>query len=251
MAFTYSEARKILLGATKALFRPNFYRIHLLYFILVIVVGSGILYGSSTSSFPLAYIDAIYLCTSAMCNVGLATVNLGSLTGFQQSVLFVMMLMGDLSIVSISVVLVRRYYFSKRIRGFLCQSQASRQIAEDIEERREKERAGSSRRQGARQSAPSSGPGKISTGRWQSHLKGYGAYPSPWELLHRGVSRLSQRRQMAEFAQQHHYLSFEPTLDPKVAFVFLIVFRAHDARAGSHRLGPSRRTNWAAWSIVH
>lgn len=68
-----------------------------------------------------------------MCNVGLNTVNLGSLNGFQQSVLFVDMVLGDLSLVSISVVLVRRYFFSKHMKDFLQHSKAGQRVAEDIE----------------------------------------------------------------------------------------------------------------------
>lgn len=51
------------------LFHLNFYRTHLLYFILVIIVSSGIFYGSSEVDHHVPYVDALYLCTSAMCNV--------------------------------------------------------------------------------------------------------------------------------------------------------------------------------------
>lgn len=120
-------------------FHLDFYKVHLLYFILVIAVSSGILYGANASTVSLAYIDALYLCTSAMCNVGLNPVNLGDLTGFQQCVVFVLMLLGDMTLVTASVVVVRRYYFSKRIKDLIQRSEAGRRIADDIEEQRQSE----------------------------------------------------------------------------------------------------------------
>lgn len=217
-----SEAWKFLRNTRTALFRLNFYRLHLLYFILVIVVSSVILYGSNTAGFSLAYIDAIFLCTSAMCSIGLSTVNLSSLTGFQQSVLFVLMLLGDLTIVTISVVIVRRYHFGKKIRGFLEGSGAGRQIAQEIEDRRQAGKDHPERQDDGRPEPSSErsrrSPSEMSRAdRTQSHLSGYGSYPTPWNLGHvESLVRLLTRRKTSDFAGEHHYLSFRPMLDRKV-----------------------------------
>lgn len=45
--------------------------------------------------FPVPYIDALFLTYSSMTVTGLSTVNLSTTTPFQQSVLFVLMLLGD------------------------------------------------------------------------------------------------------------------------------------------------------------
>lgn len=221
-ALAASEPQKHITNISTALFHLNFYRLHLLYFILVIIVSSVILYGSSTSSFQIAYIDAIYLCTSAMCNIGLASINLSSLTGFQQSILFVLMLMGDLTIVTISVVVVRRYYFSKKIRKLLQESQASRQVAEDIEQRQlvGKER-GSEGSRSKHQASKSRDPSPSRRKHLPAHQKGYGAFPAPWNSRRvKGFFGRLTGRKMSDFAGQHHYLSFQPTLDYKVYFSF-------------------------------
>jgi len=115
--------------------KPNFYRLHLCYFIAAILISSAIFYGANTADFHVRYIDALFLCCSAMCNVGLNTVNLGSINAFQQSVLLVMMLMGDLTLVTILVVVVRRHFFAKYMREFLQQSKPGQRIAEHIESR--------------------------------------------------------------------------------------------------------------------
>lgn len=60
-------------------FETNFYRVHVIYFLLTILLSSVIMYGSGVNGnsddaqarFTLRYIDAIYLCASAMTNTGL------------------------------------------------------------------------------------------------------------------------------------------------------------------------------------
>ena len=215
MRLVPGAARKRLCSAIVGLFRPNFYRLHLLYFVLVIILASVIVYGSSTSDFSLSYIDSIFLCTSAMCNIGLKSANLGSLTGFQQSVLFVLMLMGELTIVPISVVIIRRYYFSKRIHKLLRESRAGRHIAQDIQARQlgRKDQPESSKQRRAskpRESKPSQQT------RVPAHLRGYGFFPAPWDSNHVLDLFRRFRKEINVFAAEHSYLSFQPTLDHKV-----------------------------------
>lgn len=59
------------------LFTLNFYRTHMLYFIIVIAVSSVIVYGVGILHGPkeyrddhLTYMDALFLCTSAMTTTG-------------------------------------------------------------------------------------------------------------------------------------------------------------------------------------
>lgn len=46
--------------------------------------------------FLIAFIDCLFLCYSALTVTGLATVNLSTLTVFQQVILLVLMVMGDI-----------------------------------------------------------------------------------------------------------------------------------------------------------
>lgn len=55
----------------------NFYRMHMLYFIVVTLIGSVIVYGEGLANdpkqingSPLRYIDALFLCCSAMTTTG-------------------------------------------------------------------------------------------------------------------------------------------------------------------------------------
>ncbi|KDQ09513.1 hypothetical protein BOTBODRAFT_524200 [Botryobasidium botryosum FD-172 SS1] len=93
--------------------QANFYRIHVVAFIILPLVGSGIFYGAN-GEFSISFFDSLFLCYSAMTQTGLATVNLSTLTGFQQCILFVLMTIGDTTVISIIMVLVRKYYFRTR-----------------------------------------------------------------------------------------------------------------------------------------
>ncbi|KAH9965508.1 hypothetical protein BC827DRAFT_863004 [Russula dissimulans] len=72
----------------------NFYRLHILYFTFTPLVFSGIFYASN-GRFHIAYIDALFNSVSAMAVCGLASVDLSSLTGWQQAILFVQMCLGN------------------------------------------------------------------------------------------------------------------------------------------------------------
>lgn len=120
--------------------RFNFYRCHLAYFTLTILITSAVIYcstGESESSPDqdgIRYIDALFLAASAMTTTGLNSVNLASITGYQQSVLFVLMLLGDLSTTSISVVIVRRWFFRKRMAELCAKSNSAREIRQGVDE---------------------------------------------------------------------------------------------------------------------
>jgi NO-binding membrane sensor protein with MHYT domain len=55
---------------------------------------SGIFYASNTST-HISYVDCLFLNVSAMTVTGLATVNLSTLTPWQQAMLFIQMLIGS------------------------------------------------------------------------------------------------------------------------------------------------------------
>ncbi|KAL1746627.1 cation transport protein-domain-containing protein [Schizophyllum fasciatum] len=102
----------------------NFFRVHLLAFTFLPLVLSGIFYaagphgGSATESttsgdgpLRLAYLDALFLCYSAMTVCGLTTANLSALTKVQQAILYALMLCGNITTVSYCMLLVRMRYF--------------------------------------------------------------------------------------------------------------------------------------------
>lgn len=53
---------------------------------------SGIFYGSN-GQFHIRYIDSLFLCYSAMTDTGLATVNLSTLTTWQQIILYLLIML--------------------------------------------------------------------------------------------------------------------------------------------------------------
>jgi len=117
------EAKKRFLAYLRdEVWALNFYRAHMLYFIIVIVVSSVIVYGEGVKNGPkefrdshLSYMDALFLTCSAMTTTGLNSVDLGDLSGFQQAVLCVLLIIGSIPFVSMVVVLIRLSMFRKRM----------------------------------------------------------------------------------------------------------------------------------------
>ncbi|KAI4756542.1 TrkH-domain-containing protein [Aureobasidium sp. EXF-3400] len=225
--------------------RLNFYRLHLYYFIFTILLSSIIVYGSTTNGnsgnaqnqFNLRYIDALFLCASAMTNSGLNVVNLGAITGFQQAVLFILIPLGNVMVVSMSTVYIRKYFFRKKIRHFLHHSKAGRQVANDIERDSISHQKIHDTHQSDRTVNPSSStvPNDHNmTAELRSrkapkkdpnphHLTHFGGFPFPWEsvgvqnILHAPFQRLHSRPQ----EKAHDYLSFKPALDSRGRFLSL------------------------------
>ncbi|KAG8907173.1 low affinity potassium transporter [Tulasnella sp. 403] len=92
----------------------NFFRIHVIWFIINPLIWSGIFYAAN-GQYHVAYVDSLFLCVSAMTVTGLSTVNLSTLTGFQQAILFGLMIIGNYTVVSLVMVLVRKHYFVARV----------------------------------------------------------------------------------------------------------------------------------------
>lgn len=97
----------------------NFITLHYLYFIGTCLLTSVVFWGSSTESKRVSFIDSLFLTVSAMTEAGLNTVNLSELNSFQQSILFVLIILGSAIFVSLLVVHVRRSAFETRFRSII------------------------------------------------------------------------------------------------------------------------------------
>ncbi|KAK3178837.1 hypothetical protein OEA41_000974 [Lepraria neglecta] len=226
-----------LYSRIKEYFHLNFYRVHVLYFIFTLLLSSIIIYGSGVDGnshnaearFRLRYIDALFLCTSAMTNTGLNTVNLSSLTGFQQSVLYILMLIGNITVVSIATVLVRRHYMRKHMQDFVERCEGGRKMVDDLERKEN----GSNRRLGSRSAdepnpkvkrrrhhpQPSPQVDVSTTSRLVHHERGHGGFPYPWEWsIARNLGSMFDALSNPVENRSHHYLSFVPSLDQKGRF---------------------------------
>lgn len=212
----------------------NFYRGHIIYFLLTIIVSSIIMYGSgingssddTEASFKLRYIDAIFLCTSAMTNAGLATINLNNVTGFQQSILCILILMGNVTVTTNATVWVRRYFLRKYMMEFLKHSKAAQEIVDEVDTERGRmaslaNGAIHSVSSGIRRPLQTSGLQKlqssISLSRKNHHEIGHGGLPYPWEwdICRKFTAKLAAPAHSIQ-ERLHHYLSFQPSFDHKV-----------------------------------
>lgn len=97
----------------------NFITIHYAYFIVVCLISSVIFWRSSDPAFSISYTDSLFLVVSAMTEAGLNTVNLSQLTTWQQTILFLLIMLGSTIWVSIWTVLARKHVFEKRFESIV------------------------------------------------------------------------------------------------------------------------------------
>jgi len=80
----------------------------MLAFIIMPLLFSIIFYFSN-GQYHISYVDSLFLCVTSIAVCGLATVDLSTLTPFQQALLFIQMFIGSPIIVSLVVVQSRKY----------------------------------------------------------------------------------------------------------------------------------------------
>lgn len=158
--------------------------------------------------------------------------NLGTLTGFQQAVLCVLLLIGNVVFVSTFIVLVRRYYFRKKLADIVQHSAAGRKALQNLEDeecaphdsnsglRHRRVGEGGRLRNGKQKGRARSsreGKTKMVTGRSYYHQTGFGFFPAPWETktAREFFERVFGRITSPLRPEEHQYLSFRPQLDPR------------------------------------
>ncbi|KAJ7191838.1 potassium transporter [Mycena pura] len=72
----------------------TFYRLHFTLFTIVPLIAAGVFYGCN-GRFRVSFLDSVFLCYSAMTVTGLSTINLSTTTAWQQTILYLLMLVGD------------------------------------------------------------------------------------------------------------------------------------------------------------
>jgi len=97
----------------------NFITVHYGYFLVVTLVMSVIFWFSSEPDFSVSYTDSLFLVVSAMTEAGLNTINLSSLTTWQQTILFLLILFGGQIWVSIWTVAFRKHVFEKSFKDIV------------------------------------------------------------------------------------------------------------------------------------
>ncbi|KAK7057587.1 potassium transport protein [Favolaschia claudopus] len=96
----------------------NFYRVHIIFFTFTPLIFSAIFYASN-GQYHISFVDSLFNCISAMTVCGLATVDLSSLTGWQQTILFIQMCLGSPVAVSWFMVYLRKYYFARKFEHII------------------------------------------------------------------------------------------------------------------------------------
>ncbi|PQE19086.1 cation transporter protein [Rutstroemia sp. NJR-2017a BBW] len=122
----YSKFSTHLQTARSHLPPINFITVHYTYFITTCLITSLIFWGSSHPSKSISYTDSLFLVISAMTEAGLNTVDLSTMTTFQQVLLWLLIICGSAVFVSISTILTRKRYFELRFKHVVEMQKASR-----------------------------------------------------------------------------------------------------------------------------
>jgi len=97
----------------------NFITLHYIYFTATCLVTSLIFWGSSNPKQSVSYVDSLFLVVSAMTEAGLNTVNLSSITTWQQVLLWLLIIIGSTIWVSIWTVVARKHVFERRFHAII------------------------------------------------------------------------------------------------------------------------------------
>lgn len=166
--------------------------------------------------------------------------DLGDLSGFQQAVMCVLLIIGNIPFVSMVVVLIRQSMFRKRMSEVVKHSRTMQRLVQDIENNRRSDQDSASnssndnnlrqrqvaerRRSGAnREHQKSVKIQPLSKRRTFHHQTGFGFVPTPWEtkLAKNFFGRVFDGLTSELKPEQHDYVSFKPHLDSRGRFLEL------------------------------
>ncbi|KAE8554261.1 hypothetical protein EYB25_002799 [Talaromyces marneffei] len=97
----------------------NFLTLHHSYFIAMGLLWSLIFWATASPAQSVSYIDALFLCVSAMTGAGLNSINLSTVNSFQQAILFGLIILGHPILISSTVLFVRKRAFETRFRSIV------------------------------------------------------------------------------------------------------------------------------------
>ncbi|KAK9454470.1 cation transport protein-domain-containing protein [Dipodascopsis uninucleata] len=101
-----------------SILKPRFILFHVIYICGISLLGSVLIFAQRN----LAYIDALFMACAAATQAGLNTVDLDSLSDWQQIVLFIIALLTNPIIINSFLVFVRLYWFEKAFENIRLQS---------------------------------------------------------------------------------------------------------------------------------
>lgn len=115
----------------------DFLQYHYLYIGALIFIFTGLWYCEKDKNW--SFIEAFFMATTTITNTGLNTVDMSRLANYHLILMMIGSILGSHILVSLYVVSVRKYYFSKRFEGILLYNQA-RRLKEQNKRRLGKER---------------------------------------------------------------------------------------------------------------
>lgn len=108
----------------------TYFRLHFLYFVLLGHISAISLY--CIENFQYSYVDCLYMAYSAVCMVGLASLDVAKLTIASQIVLMFTVLLGGVVLSSVVPVLIRRFYFEAKAAEAIDNEDERKKVLQDL-----------------------------------------------------------------------------------------------------------------------
>lgn len=117
---TSSTLGRLLVQQIKSrLSSPSFLSVHRLYFLAIICVSSIIFWLLPQHHESVPFIDSLFLVVSAITSTGLTVRNLSTLNTAQQILIWILIVVGSPTFISVSVVWVRRRAFESKFANVI------------------------------------------------------------------------------------------------------------------------------------
>ncbi|KAG1444406.1 hypothetical protein G6F56_010308 [Rhizopus delemar] len=114
--------------------KMHFLELHYLYILLLTFVISGLFYCKPGTNWN--YIDALFMATTGTTNTGLNTISMSEMSTYHMVILYFAAFLGNHVLISFYVLMVRRFYFSKRFEDVLA---ANKKKKEEYKLKRQQE----------------------------------------------------------------------------------------------------------------
>jgi hypothetical protein len=171
----------------------------------------------------------------------LNTVNLGSITAFQQAALAILLLLGNVTFVSTFVIVIRRRFFRRKLADMVNNSRAARKVVNDVELQASEPSgrsvgmmkkipsklqssagyrpSGDARRRRST-IAPAENDFRSKREKNLHHQTGLGTFPAPWDsrIIRRWISYPFQKDIRTRDHRAHSYVSFDAKFDERGRF---------------------------------
>ncbi|KAJ0103897.1 hypothetical protein J7T55_004222 [Diaporthe amygdali] len=97
----------------------NYITVHYAYFLIVGLISTLIFWGASHPALSVGFWDSMFMAFSALTSAGLNTINISAMSGGQQAILAILLMLGNPIMISVFTLVFRMYIFERRFKDIV------------------------------------------------------------------------------------------------------------------------------------